>query len=467
MVLSRDIRADYDTRYMFPPALEDWVSEDHPARFIREFVDLLDLRELGFKHHDSIDGAPGYAPDLLLKVWIYGYLKNIRSSRFLEEACREHLSLVWLSGNHAPDHNTLWRFTRDNSAALKGVFKQVVRVAMDSGLVSLALHAVDGTKLRSRTSAEGLLDRKDVERLLNELDDSIDEMLSDVEKNELAESGEYRLPSELADRESLRGKLRKTLAEMDAGSRKKLSPEEPEARLMNHGGRIKPCYNSQVVADEESGLIVAQDVVNEENDMHQLTPMIEKVEENIGAGAECTLADAGYYSSEELSRAEEKRYSVLVNSGKDDAAEFHWSRFEYDEANDCVICPLGERLTFGHIDYSEKLPRRVYVCRCTKQCERRRDCTASKRNGRKVKIGPYHQAVRRNSERLRDEATRDILRKRKAIVERVFAIIKEHMGFRRFTGWGLDAAKTQWAMLCAAYNLKIIYKHWKTLKLVY
>lgn len=461
--MSRDIRADYDTQYIFPPSLEDWVTEDHPARFIREFVDLLDLRALGFKHHDTADGAPGYAPDLLLKVWLYGYIEGVRSTRRLEKACREHLSLIWLTGNHAPDHNTLWRFLRDNAASLRDIFRQSVRVAAESNLVSLALHAVDGTKVKSRSSTDSILSRDKVERMLSELDASVDEMLRDVASNEERESGEYRLPPELSDRAKLRERLQQTLAEM-GDSRKFHNPSEPDAKLMNHRGRIEPCFNSQVVAEEAHGLIVAEEVVDEENDMHQLTPMLEKAEENVGGKADDTLADAGYYSSEELSKADEKRFSVLVNTAEDSAAEFHWSRFEYDPADDCVTCPVGKKLTFGHVDRWEKHPRRVYVCRCMKNCERRADCTRSKRIGRKVKLSQYHEALRKNHARLRDEAGRLLLRKRKAIVERVFAVIKEQMGFRRFTGWGLEAARTQWAMICAAYNLKILIKHWKKSK---
>ena len=181
--MSREIRADYEQTLMFPPSVEDWVGEDHPARFIRDFVDSLDLSALGFQIRQADTGRPNYGSDLLLKVWLYGYINAIRSTRRLERACREHMGLIWLTGMNAPDHNSLWRFWRDNKEPLKDVFKQTVLVALRAELIGLVINALDGTKIAARSSRQGAMGKKDLEKLLKKLDGSIKEVIDEVERS--------------------------------------------------------------------------------------------------------------------------------------------------------------------------------------------------------------------------------------------------------------------------------------------
>ncbi|MGB6853248.1 MAG: transposase, partial [Thermoanaerobaculia bacterium] len=235
--MSREIRADYDQQHLFPRSLEEWVPEDHPARFLREFVDSLDLSVLGFRERESVEGRPSYAPDLLLKVWLYGYVHKIRSTRALERACREHVSLLWLTGCHEPDHNTLWRFWRDNQEALRRVFGEVVKVSVKAGVVETVLHAVDGTKVRSRGSARSAWHRKDLERLSREVAEFLEETEAAIEQAEERERGEYRLPEELRDREALRQRIQEALDELAEEDREHLHPAEPEAQMMKCEGQ--------------------------------------------------------------------------------------------------------------------------------------------------------------------------------------------------------------------------------------
>lgn len=211
--MSYEIRADYTETYLFPPSLEEFVPADHPARFLREFVDALDLKGLGFRVRDRSeeDGRPNYAPDLLLKVWLYGWMSKIHSTRALERACREHLSLLWLTGMKSPDHNTLWRFFKENGQALREVFRQGVRVAAQAGLVDLALHAVDGTKVMAQCSGRTAWRRKDLEKMLPAVDRAIEEILSNIESEPSETQGGYELPESLQDGERLREEIQKSV----------------------------------------------------------------------------------------------------------------------------------------------------------------------------------------------------------------------------------------------------------------
>jgi transposase len=465
--MSYEKRADYSETYLFPRSLEDWVGADHPARFVREVVDVLDLGELGFKRRESKDGRPNYAADLLLKVWLYGYLMRIRSSRQLERACRENVGLIWLTGMNEPDHNTLWRFFSENKRALRKVFKQVVRVAFHAKLIGMVLHAVDGTKITAQASRRTAWHKADLEKVLRRLDESIEQMMSIAEEAEKKERGGYRLPVEFIEKEQLRKKIKEALTEMEEAETKDFHPKEKDARMMNcagKGGRREFGYNAQAVADAESGLIVAAEVVNEADDHGLLVPMIGKVEEALGQAAEETLADCGYRSAAELRRAEDHGYSVIVALGRQGedvrgAGEYHPSKFRYDEQNDQCICPRGEVLSFKSRSGSNRYPVRVYQCRSYKECPARWQCSRAK-SGRKIELSIFHDSLMRQREKHRNKEKQAALKRRQVIIEPAFAHIKQAMDFRRFTHRGLESVRTQWSLLCTTANLSKLYKCW-------
>lgn len=463
--MSNEIRANYDQMDLLPQCLEDWVPRDHPGRFIREFVDALDLAALGFEQRESEEGRPNYAAALLLKVWLYGYLTRIRSTRELERACREPLSLLWLTGRHAPHHNTLWRFWKENRAALRQVFRAGVKVAAENRLIGMICHAVDGTKIRAASSRGGVEHRPQLERALGRVEASLGEMEQAVEEAEAREEGDYRLPEQLQEAQKLRQAIRTSLERLQEVKRDHLHPREPEARMMPCEERKELAYNAQVAVDEASGLIVAEDVVNEESDNRRLVPMLDEVKENLGAVAEETVADGGYKSSVGLGEAEAKRYSVLVHLGGDAAGKqagpYHTSRFCYRAEEDVVICPQGERLEFQALrtNRGKRYAVRGYRCRSFRACPVRDECSRNPA-GRLIEISPYHAAVEKQRQKQRDPEKQKLFRKRKVIVEPVFGIIKQARGFRRWTLRGLENVRTQWSLVCSAFNLKKMYEVW-------
>ncbi|MCU0786335.1 MAG: transposase, partial [Verrucomicrobia bacterium] len=307
--MAQPIAPDYGQQFLFPPALEDWVPCNHPVRFLREFVEQLDLPALGFAMPVAVAGRPPYHPSLLLKIWLYGYFHRIRSTRKLEAACYEQLSLLWLTGLLQPDHNSLWRFWRDHKKALRAIFKQTVQLAVRTGAVGLALQALDGTKIQAACSGPQGWSKDYMEKLLAQLDAALDDIeLKIVEANAEMEAPGYRLPAGLAERQSLREKIRQGLAQLQADGRSHYHPVEAEARRMKVGDTNRYAYNAQAVADGKEGVIVACNATRQETDTGQLVPMIQQVRENVGVAAAdaLTLADTGYGAGGDLQAAAEK-----------------------------------------------------------------------------------------------------------------------------------------------------------------
>ena len=463
--MAQPITPDYGQQFLFPPALEDWVSADHPARFLREFVDQLDLPALGFAMPAAVEGRPPYAPSLLLKIWLYGYYHRIRSTRKLETACREQLSLLWLTGLIQPDHNSLWRFWRDNKKALRQIFKQTVQVAARTGAVGLALQALDGTKIQAACSGPKGWSKEYMEKLLAQLDTALDEIeLTIVEENADADQPGYRLPAGLAQRQALRAEIKKGLAQLEADGRHHYHPVEPEARRMKVGDTNRYAYNVQAVADEQEGIIVACAATRQETDAGQLVPMIQQARENLGVAAAntVTVADTGYGAGADLQAAAENGMSVLVPPAEGKPARdnpYATQHFDYDPQQRSVTCPQGR--TLAHEGHTTKNGVRVERFRCHwRDCPVRAHCTGDPK-GRQIEIRPHAAIVQAMRQRLTQPAARSQWQQRAKIIEPRFGQIKQHDGFRRWTVWGLEAVKTQWTMVCATLNLRILYRRWQ------
>jgi transposase/ribosomal protein L18 len=463
--MAQPIAPDYGQQFLFPVALEDWVPADHPARFLREFVDQLDLPALGFAMPVAVEGRPPYHPSLLLKIWLYGYYHRLRSTRKLEVACREHLSLLWLTGLIAPDHNALWRFWRDHKKVLRRIFQQTVRVAVRTGAVGLALQALDGTKIEACASSPKGWSKQTMEKLLTQLDAACDELeLKVVEENRELDAPGYRLPVGLAQRQALREAIKKGLAQLDADGRQHYHRHEPEARRMKVGDTNRYAYNAQAVADEKEGVIVACDATQQENDKGQLVPLIEQAHENLGAAARqtLTLADTGYGAGADLQAAAERQMTVLVPPAEGTPAKdnpYATQHFHYDPPTHTVTCPQGRQL--DHEGHTTKDGMRVERFRChVRDCPVRGHCTRDPK-GRQIEIRPHTVVVQAMRQRLDDPFVRKQWQRRGVIIEPRFGQLKAHDGFRRWTLKGLENVKTQWSLLCATLNLRVLYRRWQ------
>lgn len=350
---------------------------------------------------------------------------------------------------------------------MRGLFKHSVRVAVRSDMVGMVVHALDGTKVRSKVATRGRLGREALEKLLTQLDQTLSEWEEEIEQTAAPEEAGTGIPEHLQGEARLREKVRAALAELDAEELEQVHPEDPEARVMKcsdiHAKRL--AYNSQAVVDADCGIIVAQDVSNEATDHHQLTPMLNRVEEELSECADTTLADAGYATADGFAEAEVAGRTVLVNLPSrmkgDPNNPYHASHFDYDPESDTVTCPLGETLVYKHTRKHRSKGQELRLYRCmNKDCPVRAQCTKD-RKGRGIELGPNHAALARQKRRQREEDAQALLKRRRGLIERVFGTIKDGYGFRRFTRHGLENAQTEWALMCTTYNMKKLYNRWK------
>jgi len=474
--MAKPIEADYGTTWLLPPSLEDMVPQDHPSRFLREFVDALDLPSLGFAEQRCEDGRPPYANSLLLKVWLYGYWQGIRSHRKLEAACREHLSLLWLTGMKVPDHNTLWRFWQANRKALRALHRQSVHLAMKAGLVSLVLLAVDGTKIEAVASGHSGWTKEYMQKLLQQLDGVLDRTEAAIEHSATEQQGGYRLPESLAQRQALREAVSQGLKELEQSRRGHYHQHEPEAHRMKCVSGNRFAYNAQAVADEKSGIIIACDVSGQENDVGQLPLMLKQARENIQSAPKevkepaeaahkplTAVADTGYGAAADIAAAQAEGFAVVVplpeGAPKKDNP-YHSSNFHHDVVRDVCVCPQKQALVFTGQKDRRGQTIRVYRCRC-KDCPVMAQCTEDPK-GRTIEIGPHNAVVVQMRETLASEEGKARLKRRASIIEPRFAAVKARQGFRRWTVKGLEKVSTQWGWVCLTANLQILFSRWLT-----
>jgi len=442
---------------LLPDTLDDYVRDDDPVRVIDAFVDHLDLSKLGFnKAETKATGRKPYHPGDLLKLYLYGYLNHIRSSRRLEKECHRNLELLWLLKRLAPDFKTIADFRKDNAGAIKYACRSFIQFCRESNLLSGRLIAIDGSKFKAAGSQDKALTRKQLRERRQRIDRQIDSYLEQLDQTDgdavHLDMEHDRVRQALARLESEGAQLDQAEEAMDKLGRNQHCSTEPDAKLMRSGreGQVLG-YNVQTAVDADSGLIIHHDVTDDGGDNRQLQPMAEQAKDVLTTDNLTVVADAGYSNGEQLAACESQGIDVAVPSNRSinnqPGDHFQKSDFSYNAKRDCFTCPAGEELHYT--TYNSKNKMHLYSRKGCSACPMQTRCTKS--NRRWVSRHFHEEAFMRSDARLK--ANPDLMRERMHVVERPFAILKQHMGLRRLLCWGMEGAKAEMGLGVLSYNL--------------
>jgi transposase len=372
---------------LFPECLEDWICEDNPVRAVDVFVDELDLSELGFGGVDpKATGRPSYHPSVLLKLYIYGYLNRVQSSRRLEREAGRNVEVMWLTGRLAPDHKTIADFRKDNGTAIRKVCAQFVALCRELGLLTTASVAIDGSKFKAVNTRDKNFTRAKMERRVAQIEESVARYLSQLDTADLQEPSEAlatktaHLKEKLA---KLAGELQRLKAlkkEMLASPDQQISLTDPDSRSMATSGRGSGVvgYNVQVAVDTEHHLIVAHQVTNNGSDRSQLANIASQAKDVLGTEHLDAVADRGYFNSPEILACEQANITVTLpkpmTSGAKADGRFGKQDFAYLPTEDVYRCPAGEKLTYRYTNEEHGRTLRHYWTAACRRCPLKAQC---------------------------------------------------------------------------------------------
>ena len=446
---------------LFPERLEDYIAAENPVRFLDAFVGDLDLASLGFaKARPAQTGRPPYDPAVLLKLYLYGYLHRVRTSRQLEAECHRNVEVIWLLGKQAPDFKTIADFRKDNAKAFQAVHRQFRLLCHRLNLFGAQLVGLDGTKVAGVNSKDANFNEKKLRELLARADAQLAEYLKGLDAADVAEPGEERMSREelAAKIAALREKRdwhAELLAQLD-GEQKQISVTDPESRRMRgSGGGSVVGYNAQAAVEEKHKLIVAEDVTNEETDVQQLSGMAKTAKANLGVEQLEVVADTGYCTTAQVVECQEHQITPYVPKADTSANSarglYGKSRFSYDAHKDVYVCPAGAELTYRFNTFELGRELRYYRASGCKTCALRQQCTRNKAN-RTITREADEAVMEAMAARVR--AHPEKLRLRKQLCEHPFGTMKRFLGYTHFLLKGLVKVRGEWSLMTLVYNLK-------------
>jgi transposase len=453
---------DRDQSTLLPECLDDWVGGSNPVRVVDAFVEALDLDGMGFEDIEpSATGRPGYHPAVLLKLYIYGYLNRIQSSRRLEREARRNLEVIWLLQRLSPDDKTIADFRRDNGPGIKKVCAKFVELCRRMGLLTKASVAIDGSKFKAVNTRDKNFTKGKVERRRQQLEESVSRYLAQLDTADLQEPSETlaaktaHLKEKLTKLKSEMHKLEAYEQAMLASPDQQISLTDPDSRSMATSGRGSGVvgYNVQVAVDTEHHLIIAHEVTNSGSDRAQLANMGKQAKAVLGVDKLEAVADRGYYTGEQIKACADADILVTLpkpnTTGMEAKGKFGKHDFAYLAKQDVYRCPAGELLAYWLTTVDGERTIRRYVTKACGSCLLKARCTTAKN---RVISRWEHEHVMEDAQR-RLDADPQAMRRRRETVEHPFGTLKMRMGATHFLTKRLPKVATEMALHVLAYNL--------------
>src|SRR5271167_1513376 len=454
--------ADRQQMTLLPECLDDWVEEGNSIRAVDVFVDALELRDLGFDGVDpAATGRPAYHPSPMLKLYIYGYLNRVQSSRRLEREAGRNLELMWLTGRLVPDHKTIADFRKDNGPAIKKVCVQFVALCGTMGLLTEASVAIDGSKFKAVNNRDKNFTRAKMERRMAQIEDSVARYLQQLDTADRQEPSEAlttktnRLKEKITKLKEQMQRLHSLKVQMLATPDQQISLTDPDARSMATSGRGSGVvgYNVQVAVEAAHHLIITHEVSNEGSDRSQLSPVAKEAKAILEVENLHAVADRGYFNSEEILACEEAGITVTMpkpmTSNAKAEGRFGKQDFRYVAEQDVYICPAGERLAYSFTTEDKGLVLRRYATKACQNCAIKNACTTAKQ--RLISRWEHEHVLEAVQCRLDEHPEK--MRQRRETVEHPFGTIKARMGATHFLMKTLPKVATEMALHVLAYNL--------------
>jgi len=455
---------DRDQATLFPERLDDYVRDDNPVRAVDAFVDALDLSALGFDVVPEATGRPGYHPATMLKIYVYGYLNRIQSSRRLERECGRNVELIWLTGSLKPDFKTIADFRKDNGPAIRNVCRQFVALCRDINLLDSNSVAIDGSKFKALNAKAKNFTREKLRKRFKEIDERIQRYLSDLDRADevhtatgmpVREAEVQQIIDKIAWLKKEADKLARVKAEMDRTDADQISETDPDARSMASTSRHPRIigYNVQSAVDTEHHLIVAHEVTNIGSDRNALSDMANQARDALCVDKLDVVADKGYYKGEGIVLCEDDDITVTLpkpatSNAKADG-RFDRGAFIYDAEKDIYICPAGQHLTRRMTrEEAGKVLHRYWTTTC-ETCPVKHHCTPSKQ--RRISRWEREDVLETVQKRLEDNP--DKMATRRETAEHPFGTIKAWMGATHFKMRTLKHVATEMALHVLAYNI--------------